>query len=290
MSCSSMQLVEPIGKLPIPPFLVNLALTNRICKVAILECMDMELLNPDSNQQRPTSVQARAMCQQVPLEVRPFIDPRLDFVLNRIRETHANGGALFASFNVGPSKTFDWFASRGRLLEFGILRQLLDRVEVSSALPALGIQPSRPEDPAFVVRRLKEMVSSEQLAEIMNLEIPGNELRHHGVDEEYEVGGVEYDGNFRVTSSFLFDGELAEKLYDGGAYPSAGAKSDGRTEKENSLAFCEALFGLRLSEVWYCSSRSDWSPWFANIGLDWTAIVFDRRLRALSILAVTDSD
>jgi hypothetical protein len=91
-----------------------------------------------------------------------------------------------------------------------------------------------------------------------------------------------------VTSSFLFDGELAEKLYFGGAYTSA--KGDGRAEKENSLAFCEALFGLRLSEVWYCSSHSDWTPWFANIGLDWTAILFDRRVRALSILAVTDSD
>lgn len=249
----------------------------------------MELLNPDSNQERPTSVQARAMCQQVALEIRPLVDPRLDSVLNRLRETHANGGVLFASFNVGPSNAFDWFASRGRLLEFGILRQLLDRVEVSSALPALGIQPSRPEDPAFVVRRLGEIIKSESPGGVMNSESPGFEfLRDHRFGDDYEFGECEYDGNFRVTSSFLFDGELAEKLYFGGAYTSA--KGDGRAEKENSLAFCEALFGLRFSEVWYCSSHSDWTPWFANIGLDWTAIVFDRRVRALSILAVTDSD
>ena len=114
----------------------------------------MGLLTPDPNYTRPTSAQARAMCQQVPLETRPLVDSRVDSAINRIRESHANGGAYFASFHVGPSRAFDWFASRNRLLEFGILRQLLDRVEVSSALPTLKIQPSRPEDPAFVVHRL----------------------------------------------------------------------------------------------------------------------------------------
>jgi hypothetical protein len=208
--------------------------------------------------------------------------------MNRLRETHANGGALFSSFNVGPSEAFDWFASRNRLLEFGILRQLLDRVEVTSALPALQITPSTPDDPAFAVRRLEEVVSSEQFGEILKFDSPGNELRRLGVDQEYEIGDAQFDGNFRMTSSFLFDGELAEELYAGGAYTSP--QGNGRAEKENSLAFCEALFGLRLSEMWYCSSRSDWTPWFANVTGDWTAILFDRRVRVLSILAITDSD
>lgn len=221
------------------------------------------------------------MCQEIPLKIRPLTDPRVDSVLDRLRETHANGGALFASFNVGPGEAFDWFASRNRLLEFGILRQLLDRVEVTSAVPALQIQPSRPDDPAFAVRRLEEVVSSEQLAEIMKFETPG-------VDQGYEIGNAEFDGNFRVTSSFLFDGELAEELYAGGAYTSP--HGNGRAEKENSLAFCEALFGLRFSEIWYCSSRSDWTPWFAHVTGDWTALLFDRRVRALSILTTTDSD
>ena len=228
------------------------------------------------------------MCQQVPLEIRSLPDPRLGAVLDRIRKTHVNGGALFASFHVGPSEAFDWFASRGRLLEFGILRQLLDRVEVTSALPELEIQPSSPDDPALAVRTLKEVMTSEQLAEMMNPDIPGNVLQHLGVDEKYEVGDPGCDGIFRVTSSFLFDGELAQSLYAGGAYTSAAG--DGRAEKESSLAFCEALFDLRLSEVWYCSSHRAWTPWFGNIAWDWTAILFDRRVRALTILAVTDTD
>jgi hypothetical protein len=214
--------------------------------------MYVELLNPDWNQEKPTFVQARAMCQQVPLETRPLVDSRVDSVLNRIRESHANGGAYFASFHVGPSRAFDWFASRNRLLEFGILRQLLGRVEISSALPALEIQPIPPVEPTI------------------------------------EGCGLADDGDFQMTSSFLFDGQLAQVLYAGGAYTSA--KGDGRAEKENSLAFSEAVFGLRFSEVSHFSSYSAWTPWFEGIAWDWTAVLYDRRLRTLSVLAATDTD
>lgn len=228
------------------------------------------------------------MCQVVPLEVRQLKDPRLDSVLNQIRGTHQSGGALFASFYVGPSEAFDWFASRNRLLEFGILRRLLDRAEVTSALPELEIQPSRPDDRVFSVRKLKEFMSSKQLAEMMKFEAIGYELRRRGIDEEYKVAGTQNEAEFRETSSFLFDGELAQSMYAGGVYTIA--TGDGRVEKEKSLAFCEALFNLRFPEVLYYSSRSDWTPWFENISRDWTAILFDRRTRALSILAITDSD
>lgn len=135
------------------------------------------------------------MCQQVPLEIRPLADSRLDLVLNRLRETHANGGALFASFNVGPSEIFDRFASKNRLLEFGTLRLLLDRVEVTNALPELQIQPARPDDPAFAVRKLKEF------ADVMKHPTAAEELRSFGLDLDYEVGDAEFDGVFRVRSS-----------------------------------------------------------------------------------------
>ena len=257
----------------------------RLC----LQSGSMELLTADFTQKRPTSAQARAMCQQVSLEIRPLFDPRLDSVINRIRDTHANGGVLFASFDVGANKTFDWFASRGRLLELGILRLLLDRAEINRAIPALEIQPSKSEDPAFAVRTMGEIIKSESPGGGMSSESPEFAvLRDLEIGDDYELGDCAYDGNFRATSSFLFDGELAQALYSGGAYTSA--VGNGRAEKENSLLFCEALFGLRLSEVWYGSSHSAWTPWFGNIAWDWTAILFDRRLRALSILAITDTD
>jgi len=62
-------------------------------------------------------------------------------------------------------------------------------------------------------------------------------------------GNPESDGYFQMTSSFLFDGQLAQVLYAGGAY------SRSQIEKDNSLAFCEALFGSRFSEVSYFSSH-----------------------------------
>ncbi len=239
----------------------------------------MERLILNAFQEMPTFAQAQAMCQQVSLERRTLVDPRFDIVLNQIGESHINGGALFASFNVGSSKAFDWFTLGSRLNFFGVLRQLLDRVEVRNALPALEIEPSKFNDPGFVVPRLRDLGNVD------------SGLADFGIRGDLEVGRPEYyDDNFGMTSSFLFDGELAQKLYYGGAYSSASGKGDGRTEKENSLAFCEALFGLRFSEVDYYSTHNGWTPWFGNIGIDWTAILFDRRVRALSILAVTDTD
>ena len=176
----------------------------------------------------------------------------MDAVLARIRETHIHGGALFASLHVGSSRDFDWFASRNRLLEFGILRQLLGRAEVRSGLPALQIQTS-PSD-----------------------------------DSTSETCNFGDDNGFQMANSFLFDGLLAQILYGGGAY--TRGHGDGRTEKENSLAFCDAVFGSRFSEVSYFSSHSAWTPWFEGIAWDWTAVLFDRRSRALSVLAVTDTD
>src|ERR1700734_1408004 len=132
----------------------------------------MKLLNPDWNKEKPSFEKSRWMCHQVPLELRTWSDPRVDAVLARIRETHIHGGALFASFNVGSSRDFDWFASRNRLLEFGILRQLLGRAEVRGGLPALEIQTSLADD-----------ITSEACS----------------------LGD---DSGFQMTSSFLFDGKL----------------------------------------------------------------------------------
>lgn len=218
------------------------------------------------------------MCEQISLELRPLLDSRLISVLTRLRETHANGGALFASFHVGASEVFDWFASSEQLASFGILRQLFDRNEVRSALPKLRVEALRPDDPSLVVHALRE-----------HGPLP-NGLAACGIGEDFEIAHTGYEGEFQSISSFLFDGELAQRLYAGGCY--TRAEGDGKAEKEHSLAFCEALFGLRLSEVSYYSTHSPWTPWFGNISevLDWTAILFDRRTRTLSVLATTDSD
>jgi hypothetical protein len=56
------------------------------------------------------------------------------------------------------------------------------------------------------------------------------------------------------------------------------------------MEFCEALFGQRYEDVCLYTSCEPWTPWFAGIAWDWTALLFDKRDRALWILAVTDED
>jgi hypothetical protein len=241
----------------------------------------MELLKPDSSQSRPTFNEAQAMCQEISLELRPLSDSRLESVLHRLRETHANGGALFASFNVGSSEIFDWFASRSQLPVFGILRQILARPEVIIALPDLQVQPISPDDPALVTHKLKDLAPAD-------VNLADYNLADYGIGLDSEVGNTNYDGEFQLINSFLFDGELAGKLYAGGAY--TRPEGNGRAEKENSLAFCDALFGLRFAEVSLYSTDTSWTPWFAGIAWDWTALLFDRLTRTLSVLALTDSD
>jgi hypothetical protein len=201
----------------------------------------------------PTPEEAHAMCRLIPLIQVPVSETDLVSVIEELRRSHANGGALFAAFEVGPDSCFDWFASRNRLLEFDILQLLLARSEVRDALPALKI-------PDFHI-------------------------------DFSRASSVESANGFEEISPFWFDGYLSEILYRGGAYGS-GAHGDGRAEKEAALRFCDAAFGMRFSEVLYFQTHNAWTPWFGDISiaLDWTAVLIDRRLRKLWILAVTDED
>ena len=87
---------------------------------------------------------------------------------------------------------------------------------------------------------------------------------------------------------FLLDGRLARILHGGGAY--ATEHGDGRDAKALAIDVCDAIFGLRFGEVSLLESFNAWTPWFKGIAWDMTAVVFDRRLRQLSIIAITDTD
>jgi len=170
-----------------------------------------------------------------------------------LRESHSNGGALFACFRVGDSRTFDWFASRNRLAEFDILPSLLRREEVRAQIPELQI-PIGPNSEA-----------NSQACSIATV-----------------------DG-FKMESSVLFDGHLAQSLHAGGAY-AAKSPLDAKLAKQLALAVCEDLFEQRFSEISVYINWDAWTPWFHGIAWDWTAVLFDRRKRAFSILAITDTD
>lgn len=198
------------------------------------------------------------MCRHLELAHEDIHPASLAKVLGALRQSHTNGGAFFASHRFGESQTFDWFASRNRLAEFGILTSLVGRKEVRLALPELQIP-------------------DEQTSEVCSQEC-----------------SITKGGGFKMESPFLFDGLLAHTLYAGGAYgvPKEGnvQRLDEKQVKQLALAVCDDLFEQRFSEISLFNNYDPWTAWLGGIAWDWTAVLFDRRKRSLSILAVTDTD
>ncbi len=93
---------------------------------------------------------------------------------------------------------------------------------------------------------------------------------------------------FEWFDPFQYEGMLASRLYRGGAYWIENGT--GRAERELALELCDAMFGLRFAEVTCYLSYDAWSPWFKDIAWDLTAILFDKKIRKLWMLAVTDVD
>ncbi len=148
------------------------------------------------------------MCSQVVLDSIAVESEVITRTLDRLRVTHANGGALLKAIRVGDSIVFDWFASRNRLLEYDILPSLLCRSEIRELLPELSI-------PADL-----------------------------GSRSEVDACTIGSSGGFKCDNPFLLDGQLAQNLYEGGAYPPP-TKIDGKTAKHLAMAFCDAIFGQR---------------------------------------------
>ena len=191
------------------------------------------------------------MCQRVPLTPVQLTSGIFNDVLASLRESHSNGGAVLAAFRISSDDCFDWYASRNRLLEDSILVSLLSRPEVRLALPELMI----PSEADLIVNPPPCPIGAQV---------------------------------FSMESPFLFDGRLAQCLHSGGAY--WHKRGDGKEEKQLALRFCEAAFDLRFSEIQFYVSYNAWTRWFYNVAWDWTSILFDRNLRTLWILAVTDTD
>lgn len=197
-------------------------------------------LEPDWNQPRPAFAEVQRMCGRISLSRVELRSGALDRFLERVRESHSNGGAHLAIFAVGPDLVFDWFASRNRLSDERLIDSLIVHPTIREAIPQVEIPKSK-------------------------------------VETGLEMG-----------DPFLLDGRLARVLYNGGAY--TVADGDGRRDKDLALQVCDAIFGLRFGELSLMESFQAWTPWFKGIAWDMTVVLFDRRLRRLSILAITDTD
>lgn len=100
------------------------------------------------------------------------------------------------------------------------------------------------------------------------------------------------DSLLEQGSTFTLDGELAQVLRNGCAYPNDAFKGTDREAKELGNVFCAELFGDRYSEIAMFRSRAAWSPWFIDDNEIWNRswFGFDIRLFSFWILALTDTD
>src|SRR5882724_6987735 len=111
------------------------------------------ILEPNWAQPRPTFGEVQRMTQKIGLDpVKVPERPFGDFLLS-LRESHSNGGAYIAAFDVRPDEVFDWFASRNRLPEDSLIdslithptiRATLDQVAIPEIKPSIGLSLADP--------------------------------------------------------------------------------------------------------------------------------------------------
>lgn len=210
----------------------------------------MSLLEPDPREPEPPSEAVAKMCGD--LGLRPINSSAAAFasLISGLRETHVNGGAFLAGFEIDENRTFDFYASHNclaNLWEDGpskrkIIDLLLFHPVIRDALPEMRI-PERPGSSA----------------------------------------------KFEREDPFQVDGIFAALLYEGGAY-SGRSHGNGRSEKELALAVCDEMFELRYGEASVYSSDYPWTDWFHSESWDKSVVVIDKRRRLLWLLCVTDTD
>jgi hypothetical protein len=90
------------------------------------------------------------------------------------------------------------------------------------------------------------------------------------------------------SSSYVFDGDLAQLLMAGGAYEKT--KKSGPEAKQLGAAVCESLFGDRYEEVMLFKTFKPWGPWFCDVAWDATWVGVDKGAKRIWVLCVTDTD
>ncbi len=94
------------------------------------------------------------------------------------------------------------------------------------------------------------------------------------------------------ASAFTLDGELAQLLRNGCAYPHDAFKGTDKDVKQLGADFCDELFDDRYSEIIVLRSYSAWDAWFIDDNEIWNRswFGFDKRTFTFWILALTDTD
>jgi hypothetical protein len=86
------------------------------------------------------------MCSRIEISPSNLQNEVLDEFLKSIRDSHDSGGAYLNAFEIPADPVFDWFASRDRLSEDGLLDSLLLSPAIREAMPDIcGKTPGKTE-------------------------------------------------------------------------------------------------------------------------------------------------
>ena len=99
--------------------------------------MDESWKTVDWDAPRPSVREALDAARRLRFHHRPELGPACQALLEHLRATHSNGGALLATFDVEDDATSRWFASRNRFSEMGVFAALLQSTALREALPPL---------------------------------------------------------------------------------------------------------------------------------------------------------
>ena len=104
--------------------------------------MEVAVLKPNWSQSRPSATEVQLACDRLKLVPVTLPTAPFDEFLSRLRESHTNGGAQIAGFDVPQDAIMDWFASRNRLSDEGLLDLLLAHATVRQSLPDIAVPDS----------------------------------------------------------------------------------------------------------------------------------------------------
>jgi hypothetical protein len=96
-------------------------------------------LESDRDAKRPEWADIKRSHDRVTYEAYAVESPAVTALLDALRETHDNGGAMLAGFRVNADDVIGWFASRNRLKEYDLFPHFLGSQAVRDALPELQV-------------------------------------------------------------------------------------------------------------------------------------------------------
>ena len=210
------------------------------------------MLEPDWEDVSSPRTDLRRIWGEVRFEPVEVSGSAIDDCLGTLRQTRTLGGARLGCFYVPEHEVFDWFASRNLL------------VDVDGG-----------DEPGFV----RHFFSSPTVVRSLF-----SEAETAGLPED---DMLDFPPAFQWGSPFTFEGEIAERIFQGGAY--ASFRGPPARAIATARRFREAIYGERYTDTRPYTSYDRWHEWFHHVE-HFTWLLIDKRYRSIWLLCITDND